>query len=59
MLQSFSQKDDINKDIAEDVETRFDTWNFEVDMSLPEGENKKKVTGSMKDELGRAKNKVI
>ena len=42
MLQSFSQKDDINKDIAEDVETRFDTSNFEVDMSLPEGENKKK-----------------
>ena len=41
MLQSFSQKDDINNDIAEDLETRFDTWNFEVDRSLPEGENKK------------------
>ena len=41
MLQSFSQKDDINNDIAEDLETRFDTCNFEVDRSLPEGENKK------------------
>ena len=27
--------DDIYKDIAEDVETRFDTSNFEIDRPLP------------------------
>ena len=43
--------DDICKDIAEDVETRFDTSNFEIDRPLPKGENKK-VIGLMKDELG-------
>ena len=42
--------DDICKDIAEDVETRFDTSNYELDRSLPKGENKK-VMGLMKDEL--------
>ena len=39
------------KDIAEDVETRFDTSNFELDRPLPKGKNKK-VIGLMKDELG-------
>ena len=29
--------DDIYKDIAEDVETRFDTLNFELDRPLPKG----------------------
>ena len=43
--------DDIYKDIAEDVEARFDTSNFEVDRPLPKGKNKK-VIGLMKDELG-------
>ena len=43
--------DDIYKDIAEDVETRFDTSNFEIDRPLPKGKNKK-VIGLMKDELG-------
>ena len=43
--------DDIYKDIAEDVETRFDTSNYELDRSLPKGKNKK-VIGLMKDELG-------
>ena len=43
--------DDIYKDIAEDVETRFDTSNFEIDRPLPKGKNKK-VIGIMKDELG-------
>ena len=43
--------DDIYKDTAEDVETRFDTSNFEIDRPLPKGKNKK-VIGLMKDELG-------
>ena len=43
--------DDIYKDIAEDVETRFDTSNFEIERPLPTGKNKK-VIGLMKDELG-------
>ena len=43
--------DDIYKDIAEDVETRFDTSNFEIDRRLSKGKNKK-VIGLMKDELG-------
>ena len=29
--------DDIYKDIAKDVETRFDTSNFEISRSLPKG----------------------
>ena len=29
------------KDVAEDVETRFDTSNYELDRALPEGKNKK------------------
>ena len=43
--------DDIYKDIAEDVEKRFDTSNFMIDRALPIGKNKK-VIGLMKDELG-------
>ena len=43
---------DIYKDIVEDVWTRFDTSNFELDRALPKGKNKK-VIGLMKDELGR------
>ena len=42
---------DIYKDIAGDVETRFDTSNIEIDRPLPKGKNKK-VIGLMKDELG-------
>ena len=42
--------DDIYKDIAKTVETRFDTSNFEIDRPLPKGKNKK-VTGLMKNEL--------
>ena len=41
----------IYKDIAEDVETIFDTSNFEIDRPLPKGKNKK-VIGLMKDDLG-------
>ena len=47
----YVKTDDIYKDIAEDVETRFDTSNYELDRSLPKGKNKK-VIGFVKDELG-------
>ena len=43
--------EDFYKDIANDVEKRFDTSNYEVDRPLPMGKNKK-VIGLMKDELG-------
>ena len=42
--------DDIFKDIVEDVETRFDTSNYELDRLLPKGKNE--VIWLMKDELG-------
>ena len=42
--------DDTYKDIAKDVETRFDTTNFEIDRPLSKGKNKK-VIGLLKDEL--------
>ena len=35
--------DDIYKDIAEDVEKRFETSNFELDRPLPKGKNKKLI----------------
>ena len=43
--------EDFYKDIANDVEKRFDTSNYEVNRPLPTGRNKK-VIGLMKDELG-------
>ena len=43
--------EDFYKDIANDVEKRFDRSNYEVDRPLPAGKNKK-VIGLMKDELG-------
>ena len=43
--------DVIYKDIAEDVETRSDTSNYELDRSLPNRKNKK-VIRPMKDHLG-------
>ena len=42
---------DFYKDIAQDVQERFDTSNYSVDRPLPKGKNKK-VIGLMKDELG-------
>ena len=42
---------DFYSDIANDVEKRFDTSNYEVNRPLPTGKNKK-VIGLMKDELG-------
>ena len=43
--------DDFYKDIAEDVEARFDTSAYSNNRPLPIGKNKK-VIGLMKDELG-------
>ena len=43
--------DYISKDIAEDVETRFNTSTYELEKPLPKGKNKK-VIGVTKDELG-------
>ena len=43
--------DYIYKDIAEDVETRYDTSNFEIDRPLPKGKNIKGIE-LMKDGLG-------
>ena len=42
---------DFYKDIANDVEKRFDTSNYEANRPLPNRKNKK-VIGLMKDELG-------
>ena len=42
---------DFYKDIANDVECKFDTSNYEVNRPLPMGKNEK-VIGLMKDELG-------
>ena len=42
---------DFYKDIANDVENRFDISNYEVNRPLPMGRNKKAI-GLMKDELG-------
>ena len=43
--------EDFYKDIANDVEKRFDTSNYEVNRPLPTEKNKK-VIGLMKDKLG-------
>ena len=45
------KKEDFYKDVANDVEKRFDTSNYEVDRPLPTGKNKRDI-GLMKDELG-------
>ena len=50
--------EDIYKYIAEDVETRFDTSNFEIDRPLLIGKNKK-VIGLKKNELGAKNHKII
>ena len=47
----YIKADDIYKDTAEDVETRFDSSNYELDRPLPKEKNKK-VIELMKDELG-------
>ena len=45
------ETDDIDKDIAEDVEKEFEIPNYETDRLLPKGKNEK-VVGLIKDELG-------
>ena len=45
------KREDFYKDIANDVEKRFDTSNYECDRPLPTEKNKK-VIRLMKDELG-------
>ena len=47
----YIKTDDNYKDIAEDIETRFYTSNYELDRTLPKGKNKE-VIPLMKDELG-------
>ena len=47
----YIKTEDFYKDIADDVEYKFHTSNYEVDRPLPTGENKK-VIGLMKDESG-------
>ena len=37
----YIKRNDIYKDIAENVETRFDTLNYEINRQLPKGKNKK------------------
>ena len=54
IVYSFIVKHDIYKDIAENIETRFDSSNHELDRPLSKGKNKK-VIGSMKELIKRAK----
>ena len=51
-LHCSCKTDVIYKDIAEDVETRYNNSNFEIDRPLPKGKSQK-VIGLLKDELGR------
>ena len=46
----YIKTDDIYKDIGEDIESRSDTWNHEIDRPLTKGKIKK-VIELMKDEL--------
>ena len=46
----YVNRDDISKDIAEDVESRADTSNYDLDRASSK-EKKKKVIRLMKDEL--------
>ena len=48
----YIKTDDICKDIGENVETRFDTSNYESDRPLPK-RKKKKALRLMKDDFGR------
>ena len=51
LFHCIHKTDDIYKDIPEDVETKLDTSNYELDRPFPKGKNKN-VIGLMKDELG-------
>ena len=48
----YIKTNDIYKDIAEDIDTGFDTSNYELNRPLPKGKNKK-VIGLIKSELVR------
>ena len=48
---TYIKTEDFYKDIADDIECKFDTSNYEVDRPL-RTRNNKKVIGLMKDELG-------
>ena len=50
----YIKTDYMYKDIAADVETKFDTSNYELDRSLKKEKNNK-VIGSMKNEIRRKK----
>ena len=47
----YIKTDDIYKYIVKDVQTRFDTSNYELDKPLSNGKNKKAI-GVMKDKSG-------
>ena len=47
----YIQADDIYWNIAEDVETRFDTSNYELDISFPKGKNKKVIELMIKQQV--------
>ena len=47
----YIKTDDGYKDIEQDVETRFDTSNYELERPSPKGKIKK-VIGLMKDKFG-------
>ena len=47
----YKKTEDIYEDIAEAVDTRLDTLNYELDRTLPK-ETNKKVIELMKNELG-------
>ena len=50
-ITSYIKAEDFCKDIADDIECKFDASNYEVDRPLPTRKNEK-VIGLMKDELG-------
>ena len=55
----YIKRNDIYKDIAKNVQTGFDTSNYELDEPLYEGKNKN-VIGLIKDELGgRIMKKIV
>ena len=49
---AYIKTDDIYRDITEDVETRLDTSNYELDRPLAKGKNKKVIVLT-KEELGK------
>ena len=50
---------DLYKDIAEDVETRFDTLSFELDKPLPKVKNKKIIALTIKWISGQITKKIF